>query len=176
MLIATEQQVLLDAVTAFSDVRRDIFLLDVAENNVRVLDEQLRAAQERFAVGEVTRTDVEQARARLAAAHSRLAAAEGQLQISRENFADVVGRPPAELDPPPPLPDLPGDPEAAMQIAAVNEPNIRAARTEREASGFDVRAAIGRLLPQISLTARASQFDEFSDDQFGPAPSRREST
>jgi len=167
VLIATEQQVLLDAVTAFSDVRRDIFLLDVAENNVRVLSEQLRAARERFAVGEVTRTDVEQARARLAAAQSRLAAAEGQLQISRENFTDVVGRPPVELDPPPPLPDLPGDPETAMQIAAGSEPNILAARTEREASGFDVRAAIGRLLPQISLTARASQFDEFGDDEFG---------
>lgn len=167
LLIATEQQVLLDAVTAYSDVRRDLFLVDVAENNVRVLNEQLRAARERFAVGEVTRTDVEQARARLAAARSRLAAAQGQLQVSRESFTDVVGRPPAGLDEPPPLPDLPESLEGAVRVAAVNEPNVIAARREREASGFDVRAAIGRLLPQISLQASVSQNDEISDDEFG---------
>jgi len=167
VLIATEQQVLLQAVTAFTDVRRDIFLLEVAENNVRVLQEQLRAARERFAVGEVTRTDVEQARARLAAARSRLAAADGQLEISRENFADTVGRPPQDLDPPPPLPDLPDALDSAVQLAAENEPTLLAARIEREAAGFDVRAAIGRLLPQLSLTARASQFDEIDDDLIG---------
>ena len=163
LLAATEQQVLLDAVTAYSDVRRDIFLVDVAENNVRVLTEQLRAARERFAVGEVTRTDVEQARARLAAARSRLAAARGQLQVSRETFADEVGRPPGDLEDPPPLPDLPGTLEAAVQIAADNEPNLRAARREREASGFDVRAAIGQLLPRLALEARLTQFDDIGD-------------
>ena len=167
VLIATEQQVLLDAVTAFSDVRSDIFLVDVAENNVRVLNEQLRAARERFEVGEVTRTDVEQARARLAAARSRLAAARGQLRVSKETFAEVVGRPPGELDPPPPLPDLPEDVDMAVQIAAENEPNLRAARIEREASGFDVRAAIGQLLPQISLQGTLSQFDDVNDDLTG---------
>ena len=163
LLTATEQQVLLDAVTAFTDVRRDIFLLEVAENNVRVLSEQLRAAEERFAVGEVTRTDVEQARARLSGARSRLAAAKGQLEISRETFADVVGRPPGDLDEPPPLPDLPEALDAAVQIAAENEPNLLAARVEREASGFDVKAAIGRLLPQLSLQAQVTQFDDLGD-------------
>lgn len=165
VLTATEQQVLLDAVTAFSDVRRDIFLVDVAENNVRVLTEQLRAARERFAVGEVTRTDVEQARARLAGARSRLAAARGQLRISRETFADVVGRPPGDLDAPPPLPDVPEELDAAVRIAAENEPNLMAARIEREASGFDVRAAIGRLLPQVSLRAQGSVIEDFRDGQ-----------
>ncbi len=65
--IATEQQILLDAETAFSNVRLGEELVSIARNNVRVLTEQLRAARERFEVGEVTRTDVEQARARLAA-------------------------------------------------------------------------------------------------------------
>ncbi len=163
VLIATEQSVLLDAVTAFLDVRRDGFLLDVARNNVRVLTEQLRAARERFEVGEVTRTDVEQARAALAAARSRLAGAKGQLEISRENFADVVGRPPAELAPPPPLPDLPDALEAAVQLAVRNEPNLRAARIERDATGFDVKAAIGALLPQLSLQGELSAFDTLVD-------------
>ncbi|MGF1446840.1 MAG: TolC family outer membrane protein [Pikeienuella sp.] len=164
LLIATEQGVLLDAVTAFLDVRRDGFLLDVSRNNVRVLTEQLRAAQERFEVGEVTRTDVEQARAALAAARSNLAATQGQLRISRENFADVVGRPPAQLLPPPPLPDLPENIEAAVQLAVRNEPNLLAARIERDASGSDVRAAIGALLPQVSLQGTLSQLNTLEDD------------
>ncbi|MEM1344988.1 MAG: TolC family outer membrane protein [Pseudomonadota bacterium] len=163
VLVSTEQQVLLEAITAFSDVRRDLFLLDVAENNVRVLTEQLRAAQERFEVGEVTRTDVEQARASLAASRSNLAATQGQLQISRETFADVVGRAPEDLDPPPPLPDLPETLEMAVQIAGENEPNLRAARIERDASGSDVRAAIGTLLPQVSLQGQLAQTNDVDD-------------
>ncbi len=163
VLLATEQAVILDAVTAFLDVRRDLFLLEVSENNVRVLTEQLRAAQERFEVGEVTRTDVEQARAALAGSRSTLAAAKGQLAISRENFADVVGRPPAELAPPPPIPDLPDSLDAAVQLAVRNEPTLIATRIERDASGSDVRAAIGALLPQVSLTGQLDQFDELRD-------------
>ncbi|MGF1502874.1 MAG: TolC family outer membrane protein [Paracoccaceae bacterium] len=167
LLIATEQQVLLDAVTAFSDVRQNEFLVDVSENNVRVLTEQLRAARERFEVGEVTRTDVEQARARLAAARSNLAASRGQLAISRENFADVVGRPPEDLDTPPPLPDLPETVEDSVRIALESEPQLLAARIEREAAGLDVRAAIGALLPQIALVGQLDQFDTVPDDLGG---------
>jgi len=163
VLVATEQSVLLAAVTAFLNVRRDGFLLDVALNNVRVLSEQLRAAQERFEVGEVTRTDVEQARAALAGAQSNLAATRGQLRISREDFAEAVGRPPGPLAPPPPLPDLPSNLDAAVQMSIENEPNLQAARVDRDASGLDVRAAIGALLPQVSLTGTLSQLDTLDD-------------
>jgi len=163
VLNATEQQVLLDAVTAFADVRRDLRLVDVALNNVKVLSEQLRAAEERFEVGEVTRTDVEQAKARVAAANTNVAATRGQLEISREAFARVVGRPPGDLDPPPPLPDLPGSLDAAVQIALQNQPNLIASRLERVASGSDVRTAIGALLPQVSLAGNVSQLNTLDD-------------
>ncbi len=151
LLTATEQQLLLDALTAFMDVRRDGELVEVARNNVRVLTEQLRAARERFEVGEVTRTDVEQARARLAAARSRLAAEQGALEASREAYRQVVGEPAVELAPPPPLPDLPDSLDSAVAIAARQDPGILAARLEREATGSDVRSAMGALLPQVSL-------------------------
>lgn len=163
VLKATEQSVLLDAVTAFLDLRRDGFLLDVAINNVRVLSEQLRAAEERFEVGEVTRTDVEQARAALAGAQSNLAATRGQLRISQENFTEAVGRAPGPLSPPPPLPQLPSSLDAAVQLAIRGEPNLEAARIGRDASGYDVRAAIGALLPQVALTGTLSQLDTLDD-------------
>ena len=106
-----------------------------ARNNVRVLTEQLRAARERFEVGEVTRTDVEQARARLAAARSRLAATKGALANSREAYQRVVGEYPGELQPPPPLPDLPSGQDEAVTMALRDDPGVIAARLEREAAG-----------------------------------------
>lgn len=157
--VAVEQQILLDAVTAYMDVRRDEQLVSVAENNVRVLSEQLRAAEERFEVGEVTRTDVEQARARLAAARSRLAAERGALQASHEAYRQVVGQPAGKLAPPPPLPELPGNSDAAVAIALQENPQIVAAQLEREATGSDVRSAMGALLPQVSLRGTLESVD-----------------
>ena len=67
-----EAQVLLSAVSAFVDVRLQAEIVSLRNNNVRLITQELRAAQDRFEVGEVTRTDVAIAEARLAAARSGL--------------------------------------------------------------------------------------------------------
>ncbi|MEL6476940.1 MAG: TolC family outer membrane protein [Pseudomonadota bacterium] len=166
-LVDVERDILFNAASAFLDVRRDISLVRVARNNVKVLSNQLDAANERFEVGEVTRTDVEQARARLAAARSTLAANQGALENSRDAFRRAVGRDPGKLAPPPPVPDLPKSEDEAVAIALQNDPTLRAARIEREAAGFDVKAAIGSLLPQVDLRGEVNQsntvFDEFDE-------------
>jgi len=164
LLIDTEQQVLLAAVTAYMDVRRNEEFVVLGINNVRVLEEQLRAAQERFDVGEVTRTDVEQARAFLAASQSQLAAARGALAASREAYQLAVGTYPGDLQPPPPIPELPDSQDAAVALAMQNDPQILAARLEREASGSDVRTAIGATLPQVSLDATVNSSKTFNQD------------
>ncbi|HUF55257.1 MAG TPA: TolC family outer membrane protein [Thermohalobaculum sp.] len=163
VLVSVEQQALLAAVTAYMDIRRDIDLVAISVNNVDVLGELLDASEERFAVGEVTRTDVEQARARLAAARGLLAAQRGALQASREAFLRAVGRYPGELAPPPPLPDLPDSKEHAIQLALRKDPLVLAALVERDAAGSDVRSAIGRLLPQVSLQAQVQRSDARGD-------------
>jgi len=163
LLLATEQEVLLDAVTAFLDVRRDEELVEITKNNVRVLSEQLRAANERFEVGEVTRTDVEQARSRLAAAHSRQAAVLGSLAASRESYLQAVGELPGKLQPPPPLPDLPSSQDEAVSMALRDDPTVIATRIERDATSSDVRAAIGALLPQVSLRGSLSSDEIYRD-------------
>ena len=164
-LIATEQSVLLNTVIAYLDVRRDQTLVSLGRNNVRVIKEQLRAARERFDVGEVTRTDVAQAEARLAAARSLLAATQGQLAASKEAYRRLVGQYPGKLQPPPPLPDLPDSIDAAIKIAQSDEPSIRAARLDRLAASSDVRSAIGSLLPQISLLGQVTKTDTINVDE-----------
>jgi outer membrane protein len=168
IVVATEERVLLDAVTAYASVIWATEQISISQNNVRVLSEQLRAARERFEVGEVTRTDVEQARARRAAAISRLAASEGSLAIAREAYLRVVGEYPVDLQPMPPLPDLPPDQDQAVTIALRDDPGVIAARLERDAAGSDVRAAIGALLPQISLQGTLASQETFNDGLAGP--------
>lgn len=154
-----EQVVLLDAVTAYLDVLRDEALIGIAGDTVNNIGEQLDAARARFEVGENTNTDVAQAEARLAASQSLLAARQGALEASREFFRRAVGSYPRNLQPPPPLPDLPDSLEHAVTIAMAEDPSIAAARLERLAAGSDVRAAIGALLPQIALLGRLTRSD-----------------
>src|SRR3989440_6829581 len=92
-----EQTALLDAATAYMNVLRDTAILDLQRRNVQVLQEQLKQARDRFNVGEVTRTDVAQAEARLAAAQSQVLAAEANLKASQATFRRVVGVEPVNL-------------------------------------------------------------------------------
>ena len=96
-LRTTEASVLLEGVTAYMDVVRDQAILTLRENNVTVLTRDLKATQDRFAVGEVTRTDVAQAQARRAGAVAALDLARANLKTSRATFERVVGHPPSGL-------------------------------------------------------------------------------
>ncbi|MEM7683258.1 MAG: TolC family protein [Pseudomonadota bacterium] len=90
-LVSVEQQVLLDAATAYLNVWRDLQIVDAREANVRVVTQQLRAARDRLELGEITATEVAQAETRLAEARASLASAQGQLAINRELFLLAVG-------------------------------------------------------------------------------------
>jgi outer membrane protein len=139
-LVSVEQQVLLDAVTAYLNVWRDLQVVNVREANVRVVTQQLRAARDRFEVGEDTRTDVAQAEARLAQARSALAAAQGQLQISRELFALAIGRHPGALSGPGALPGLPRSEAEADGLARQNAPSILRLQHEVRATTLPCRS------------------------------------
>ncbi len=165
-LSSLEQRVLLETVTAYVDVLRDQEFVRLAENNVRVITEQLRASQDRFEVGEVTRTDVSQAEARLAESRTNLSASRGQLERSRQNYRLVVGAEPQNLARQPPLPPLPGSLDEAVTAALENHPELIAARFDEASAARDVKAEIGGLLPRISLEASVGYNDTglFSSD------------
>ena len=80
----TEQQVLLDAATAYADVVRDAAIVKLRENNVKVLTAELTATEARRAVREVTRTDLAQSQARRARAISALDVATGEAAEAAE--------------------------------------------------------------------------------------------
>lgn len=166
-LRAVEQTVLVDAVTAFMDVRRDQEVVSIRRNNVDVLAQQLQAARDRFEVGEITRTDVAQAEARLSGAQAQLSAAQAQLAASRAAYQRVTGEPPATLEEPPALPPLPDALADAAEFAFNNSPQLLAAQYSEEAARHAIRVARGALRPEVSIqaTASASRDSSFSGDE-----------
>ena len=156
-LLDTEQDVLLRTVRAYMDVWRDQAILRLNKSNVEVLRRQLEATQDRFDVGEVTRTDVSQAESRLSRAIADRVAARGQLQASRAAYQEVVGRPPEKLADPKPPTTLPANLDKVIEIARSQNPQVRAARFSELAARKNVRAVSGELLPEASLLGRASK-------------------
>jgi outer membrane protein len=159
-----ERIVLLQAVTAYMDVVRDQELVRLNENNVNVLSRELKAAQDRFAVGEVTRTDVAQAEARRADAVSRLDAARANLRTSRGSYQQVIGHPPANLNwPGPPESLLPKVLQEAIGVSNNEDPLVVAALFREQAAKYTVEQIRGELLPTVQL--EASYNDRFGSSK-----------
>jgi outer membrane protein len=147
-----EASVLTNVVTAYVDVRRTLEALRISQDNVTRLRRQLEESQARFEVGDVTRTDVAQAQARLAAAQSALSSAQANLGIARANYASVVGQSPGELAPEPSLATiLPATVDLAFTGAESNNPQILAAEYTEQASRARVAQARAATRPTVSV-------------------------
>ncbi|MCV6585222.1 MAG: TolC family outer membrane protein [Marinibacterium sp.] len=163
-LVSIEQQILLRAVIAFFGVIEQVETVDLRENNVRVLSEELRAAQDRFEVGEVTRTDVSQAEARLAAARSLLAVARGDLVSAQEEYFAAVGSRAGRLRAPSSLPTPPASIDA-VKVQAVNaHPNVRQAQHLVASNEIAVSAQRASQRPTISLNSGLGFREDFDLD------------
>jgi outer membrane protein len=153
-LLAVEQDVLFQAIQAYMDVIRDRQILSLRQRNVEVLREQLKAAQERFNVGVVTRTDVAQARARLALSQSEVSSARATLAASVANYDRVIGHSPGSLKYPK-IAKLPATLDEATATADRINPQVLAAAFVAEAAHNDIGVATAGLLPDVSLQASA---------------------
>ncbi|MEO0829342.1 MAG: TolC family outer membrane protein [Pseudomonadota bacterium] len=140
-LVGAEQTILLAAVEAYTDVLTAIEFVNLRRNNVRLITEELRAARDRFEVGEVTRTDVALAEARLAETRSLEAAAVGQLAVARESYRQAIGRYPGTLRPLPAAPKLPRNLKEAERFAVRLHPSIRQAQRNVTVSEINIASA-----------------------------------
>ena len=149
-LRSIEQNILLGAVSAYMQVRADTEFVALRESNVRVIMQEFRAAQDRFDVGEVTRTDVALAEARLAAARSLLASAQGSLARSGETYRNAIGRSPNGLQPalPAPVSKTIAD---AKAYAVRNHPSILEVQHSVSAAELNIRRGEAALKPTVTL-------------------------
>jgi outer membrane protein len=167
--LAVETSVFQAVVQGYLDVVRDQNLLEVQINNEQVLRKQLEATQDRFRVGEVTRTDVAQAESQLAQATATRTAAEGQLQVSRAEYARAVGRPPGRLILPRERPGLPATREEALSLAANDNFTVISANFAELAARDNVKVVRGQLLPQISVIGDLNRAYDASESFKGTA-------
>lgn len=165
-LLAIEQQVLLRGVSAFMEVRRATENVELTVNNIRVIKQEVRAARDRFEVGEVTRTDVALAEARLAAAVSTQAAARGQLASAQEEYAAAVGKRPGNLIAPKSLPRLPGSVDAGKAQAVRGHPDLVAVQHLVSANEIAIKITEASLRPTVSLVGRIGANENFDNQAF----------
>jgi outer membrane protein len=158
-LLSVEQTVLYNAVSAYLNVIRDRQILALRQTNVSFLRKQLQAIQARFAAGELTRTDVSQARASLSGAQGAVASATASVKASEANFRTVVGHKPSKLAPAK-LPKTPRSLDSALAMAQELNPSILAASFIEEAATHQIEVVKSNLLPSISLNASASATSE----------------
>jgi TolC family type I secretion outer membrane protein len=162
-LRSVEQDVLLSAVAAYMDVWRDEAVLLLNINNEKVLARQLEATQDRFDVGELTRTDVAQSESRLSRATAERIGAEGNLTASEAAYQEVIGRPPelASLEPPDTLAGLPSAQGEVVRAAVDNNPDVISARFDEAAAERQIKVSRGQLLPEAFLTGEARHTENF---------------
>ena len=151
-LLSAEQQVLFDVASSYVNVVRDQAVVELNVGSQQVLRRQLEAAQDRFRVGEVTRTDVAQAEARVAGATADVQLAESNLQASRAAYQNVVGTAPGRLASPGAIPVEPKSLAEAVALALQTNPNVVAAEFAARSAEAGVDVARADLLPQVSLT------------------------
>jgi len=156
-LKTSEQAVLLAAATAYLNVFRDQSVVDLNIQNEHVLTRHLEATQNRFDVGEITRTDVHQAEARLAGSNSTRIQSEGTLESSRANYVNVVGEAPGKLEAITLPLDLPKTLGEAIVTAEDSNPTVLAAVFDEKASQDSISSARGSLLPSVDLSGSANR-------------------
>ena len=126
-------------------------MLDLAQNNFKVLAQELDATQQRFEFGELTKTDVSQAAARLAEAESSIIAARGDISRSEAQFFKLINKSPAGIEQPDLDLKMPENLEEAVLVGEEISPLVIYAQSVYEASKNDIKDVFGGLLPEVNF-------------------------
>ncbi|MES0881228.1 TolC family outer membrane protein [Roseibium sp. SCP14] len=151
-LIGTEQTLLFNTADAYLQVVRDRAILKHLKSYTHVVQREANAARVRFKSGDATRTDIEQALARLAEAQGNRDQAVGDLEASEALYERLTGKAPGKLGwPAVPKSIEPANLQDAITIAYQNNPSIRSATADARAAKFAARASVGDMLPRVTL-------------------------
>ncbi len=166
----TVQNTLANAVTVYMNVRRDREIAAFRRQNLGFLNEQVRAANARFDVGEGTRTDVAQAQAEEALATALLNTALAQVASSEAQYLDVIGDPPGDLEAGtlPAGSVVPSTVVNALAVSQSEHPAILATQFAVDAAAFQVKSVEGQRLPTVSLTGNLDNTYSLTDTDPSP--------
>lgn len=159
-----EQDVFLEALTAYMNVLRDRELLNLRLHNEGILREELEASYQRKKYGEITNTDIQQARSRLSRAKSASITAKTNLEVSNAKFQRITGlTPPKKLMVPYIQFSFPNTLDDMLLLAEKRNPEIWIAKYEHRAAGHNSESTFRELMPQLSAFASHNK-------QYDPQP------
>ena len=153
-LRSTEAGVLQQVVQAYADTLRDQEGLAIRQVALEALQGELTEITARSKAGDLTRTDVAQSQGYVAQARVDLATAQAQLQVSKANYAAVVGQTPGVLEPLPALPNMPQSIDQAFTAAEAGNPSLRASQYAEMAAHQRTAEARDQRLPNVSFRAQ----------------------
>jgi len=155
-LRGAEGDLLLQVITAYSDIRRDNEVLRLRAANLKQLQGMLAEVNARREAGELTRTDIGLAETQLQLAILQKNTAEQQIEQDRSRFVMLVGREPGHLAPMPNLPCLPGTISDALDIAQSNNPDLAEAEATEQASRASITSMKAQGMPSVNLVGSAT--------------------
>jgi outer membrane protein len=153
-LRATEASVLAQVIQAYADVIRDQEGLVIQQKNLDALKGILDETQARAKQGDLTKTDVAQSQGYFFQGRTQLASAKAQLEVSRSNYAIVVGQRPGDLEPLPPLPNQPSNLDQALSTGELGNPSLRSSQYAEQAARLRTAEARDQRLPNVTLKAQ----------------------
>jgi len=159
-----EQEILLEAAKAHTELVLNKKKVDINLINVDLLERQVETDQNRLEKGEISLTDLAQSESSLAGARAKLISAQNDLVTSKANFEKIVGKKPTEdiQDIKQTNIDLPLSLAASYKLSNSENPNLQIALLEFKQAKMDVIIAGSDLSPSATLSYKIAEQDDIS--------------
>lgn len=165
-LMAVEQNIFFQVIQSYLEILTIMSEVAQFEGNVKALTQSLAASNDRFKVGEETRTSVAQAEAQLEEGRAQLEDAKARLEAQHATFMKLTGRRARLITKPDVSRELPTTLEQAIQIGMENNPEVIEAKFQEAAAKYEVDRIGGGLLPQVDLIASTSRTETKNKTEF----------
>ena len=164
-LLKTEQEILYQAIEAYTGLIFAEEKLKINQDNVNLLERQVETDQARLERGQITLSDLSQSESSLAGAQAKFLQAQNETVTAKLNYEKIIG-PIADTNSLDKESDLnfalPVSLNEAIEISKKENPNLIISRLEYEQSEKDMIIARSDLSPSASLSFNSSKSDDVS--------------
>ena len=164
-LLKTEQEILYQAIEAYTGLIFAEEKLKINQDNVNLLERQVETDQARLERGQITLSDLSQSESSLAGAQAKFLQAQNETVTAKLNYEKIIG-PIADTNSLNKESDLnfalPVSLNEAIEISKKENPNLIISRLEYEQSEKDIIIARSDLSPSASLSFNSSKSDDVS--------------
>ena len=162
-LKAVEQNVLLKAVDAYASILAAEKKLKITEDNLNLSDKQVELDKSRYERGAIKLSDLAQSESSLAGAQAKFIRAQNDLLVNEQNFINIVGYKPDELNKINNLNlKLPQNIDETLKLASENNPDLLIAELKLKKSDYLLKDALEVFAPKASVSFEVSENSDVS--------------